>query len=440
MIPLAGTLGAKPTAAGGRGAEIRSSESSVLPLVTAICRGREPLQHDERIAHIYERLAELTREIKPSTRTETVSDVARMYLDATKGRHAASTEANRVYRLGQFMALFGHRPMASILVADVEGFIRSFPERSHPNIYTTITPFLRWAAKKGWRGAAESIPEWRPKTKSRTRWLSDEEFAAALERIERYARTPRAREGTVDALRLAVRLSLRAGEIVSLRVRSVSPCGRYLYLEDTKVGDRVVPLADESADILIRRKNRSSSPEDFLFPAPSRTGHATVSGVSHAFRRVVALPLGITDVCLHSCRHSWASIALRKGKRLERVRRVLGHSTTHMTAKYSHLAQPELHRLVADVEAAIVSCGGMKENRPSPAEPVDPWKAARKMSAAQKALLRQRSELVVTSGPGQTQAALALVRARLLDKCDGGYRRTPGGLRVASALGELDET
>ena len=52
--------------------------------------------------------------------------------------------------------------------------------------------------------------------------------------------------------------------------------------------------------------------------------------------------------CLHLCRHTFASHLVQRGVTLIKVAQLLGHSTTHVTERYAHLA-PETGREEAEI-------------------------------------------------------------------------------------------
>ena len=60
--------------------------------------------------------------------------------------------------------------------------------------------------------------------------------------------------------------------------------------------------------------------------------------VKKQFQSVVK-KAGLKDVTLHTCRHTFASTLVRSGIDLVTVARLMGHSTTRMTERYSHLSR-----------------------------------------------------------------------------------------------------
>jgi len=91
---------------------------------------------------------------------------------------------------------------------------------------------------------------------------------------------------------------------------------------------RTVPLTRRALRILkVRRKGGEK-------PFPVKKGAA-----SRAFTEAkAALGYGADkELCLHACRHTYASKLINRGASLFDVQHLLGHGSTYMTERYSHL-------------------------------------------------------------------------------------------------------
>ena len=87
----------------------------------------------------------------------------------------------------------------------------------------------------------------------------------------------------------------------------------------------------------------------WVFPSPV-TGERLVD-VKKQFQSVVK-KAGLKDVTLHTCRHTFASTLVRSGIDLVTVARLMGHSTTRMTEKYSHLSRNHQSDAVKKLDSA----------------------------------------------------------------------------------------
>ncbi len=79
----------------------------------------------------------------------------------------------------------------------------------------------------------------------------------------------------------------------------------------------------------------AGKPDALVFPSARKPGQAM--NVSEAFRATVKRA-GLRGVTPHVLRHSCASFLVANGATLFEVQQVLGHTTTAMSARYSHLS------------------------------------------------------------------------------------------------------
>lgn len=186
------------------------------------------------------------------------------------------------------------------------------------------------------------------KDNRRTRFLTPDEAETLLEALK---------ERSVDVWGIALvslNAGLRAGEVLALTWTDVDFENGHLLVKDTKSGrNRQVPMTAEVRDALEHRREQAKSV--FVFPADNGERSATVS---KTFARTVAdlgFNTGVTDprqkVVFHSLRHTCASWLVQNGVPLITVGRLLGHSTTAMTERYSHLAPDHFRQAVDTLEA-----------------------------------------------------------------------------------------
>lgn len=183
----------------------------------------------------------------------------------------------------------------------------------------------------------------------RVRFLTVEEADVLLDSLKDRSRD------THDMALLSLNAGLRAGEVFSLTWPDVDFGNNVLTLRDTKSGKmRQVPMTSDVVDMLKDRKSEANG-NSLVFP--SETGGRVVQ-VSETFNRVVkelGLNDGIADsrqkVVFHTLRHTCASWLVQNGVPLITVGRLLGHSTTAMTERYSHLAPDHFKQAVNTLEA-----------------------------------------------------------------------------------------
>ncbi len=377
-----------------------------------------------RQAAIQDCLATLQAATAVESRSETVREAADEYCDAVAGRHKPSTEANREYYLGRFSKALGEVALADLDVDDVSLWLNTLPVKSHHNVCTVLEPFLKWASQNGWPHAYQAKPvRLKRDAPERHRYLSWMEFARAATARDLYSKNPRSRSVTVDALWMSLVTPFRSGEVVTLRAEEVSPMGDYIFLQDSKTGGRKVWLGQRARSIVQRLRSRASGSRKYLFPGRDHS-HILQPSLSKAWRRL-ADSAGLEDVVLHDLRRTWASLALDSGEHMQSIRIALGHSTKHMTARYAHLGDERLSDVATRVEQRLLDSLKYQLELPLP-EP-DPVEI-HELTECQRSLLCCPGSEVFPRGPGQAQAALALVRHGLLVELrKGAYGRTPNG-------------
>jgi integrase len=107
--------------------------------------------------------------------------------------------------------------------------------------------------------------------------------------------------------------------------------------------------------MLLSRKPQT--PEGLVFP--DRNGKKIVA-ISQSFRKIIHkldFNEGITDrrqeITFHSLRHTFASWLALQGESLITLKEMLGHKSTVMTERYSHLIPDHKRKAAALLEATF---------------------------------------------------------------------------------------
>jgi integrase len=169
----------------------------------------------------------------------------------------------------------------------------------------------------------------------KTRFLSHEEAAVLLAELKTMQTLD-----MHDMALISLYTGIRAGEIFNLKGLDLDSQNDLIRITDTKnTITRHAYMTMAVKEMLARRK--PDKPEKLVFP--DRKGKKIV-GVSQSFRKVVkrlGFNDGITDrrqqITFHSLRHTFASWLALQGESLITIRDMLGHRTTAMTERYSHL-------------------------------------------------------------------------------------------------------
>jgi integrase len=211
---------------------------------------------------------------------------------------------------------------------------------------------LSWAEREGMIAASPATGVRVIPVRRKDRYLSVEE-------IERLGDALAAAEAEgmsstfISAVRLIALTGCRKSEALRLRWEDVDLQAGCLRLPDSKTGAKVIPLTTAAKAFLAslpREVDEAGRPTSWVFP--SGRGNGPIVGIGRAFDRICALAGFGDDVTLHVLRHSFASAAVAAGGSLFLVGKVLGHSNTTTTERYSHVALDPVH--------AVAELGGQR--------------------------------------------------------------------------------
>jgi integrase len=139
----------------------------------------------------------------------------------------------------------------------------------------------------------------------------------------------------LNTIKLLVLTGARRGEIEGLHWKEVSFAERRLRLDDSKTGQKSIPLNSAAMEILKALHDAADDCEGYVFPASEGEGHFTAT--SHIWSKL-RRDIGLPDVRLHDLRHSFASVGVTGGTPLMIVGAILGHRNHSTTQRYAHLA------------------------------------------------------------------------------------------------------
>jgi len=135
------------------------------------------------------------------------------------------------------------------------------------------------------------------------------------------------------AIKLLLLTGCRKNEVLSLTWPEVDFDFGCLRLQDSKTGQKIVPLGAPALAILEALPRVDEC--DYVFPAQKGDGHYV--GLPKAWIRI-RHRAGLDDVRLHDLRHSFASVGAGAGMGLQVVGKLLGHADPKTTARYAHIA------------------------------------------------------------------------------------------------------
>jgi integrase len=195
----------------------------------------------------------------------------------------------------------------------------------------------------------------------RTRFLSKQEAQLILDALQ--ARSIE----TYNMALFSLHTGARLGEITSLCWGDVDMQTRMLTFRDTKNKDsRHAQMTQQVFETLFSLQRGRA--DELVFPG--RGGKQMVR-VSRTFDRVID-SLGLNEdaadrrqrICFHSLRHSFASWARKSGADLFALQRLLGHKTPAMVARYAHVDDETINKVMTGIEKGAGAVDTRIEVRP----------------------------------------------------------------------------
>lgn len=258
----------------------------------------------------------------------TVAELCDKYLKdgtGTKKASTLSTDKGRIER--HIKPLLGKLKLTNVTQADIKKFIKNVAEGATA---TDVKTKLRGRAiVRGGKGTAsrtvgllggvltyavelgllatnpvKGVKRYPDKTNERFLTAAElGKLGTELRRAELHGVNSKA----IAIIRLLVFTGARRGEIERLRWPEADLTGSRLRLDDSKTGQKTIPLNSAASAILSALKEASSG-KDFVFAAAKRDGHYVgTPRIWSSLRKRI----GLSDVRLHDLRHSFASVGLQ---------------------------------------------------------------------------------------------------------------------------------
>ncbi len=290
--------------------------------------------------------------------TRAFEDVAREWL--TMATNQKRINRNEQYRIEMFIKLFGRRQIGQLKYADGEAWLgdRIAKGIAINTVNRDMKP-LKWvmdyAVKKG---LLEKNPFTELKQLKggnvRVRWLTQAEVDKLLETA-----LARVEDGDLyDVVAVALNTGFRKGNLERLTARDVS--NNLLTAVKTKSGNPYdVPITPAIAPVLQRLiQTRPTGP---LLKT------AKLDPRFRALARAAGLYTSDKDrdkVTLHTLRHTYAALYLKRGGDIYKLSKYLGHSSIAITEKvYAHLCPKDLAAQAPLLSTPLVERPHTESNR-----------------------------------------------------------------------------
>ncbi len=309
----------------------------------------------------------------------TVAELCDLYMSEGVTTKKASTLAlDRVRIARHIKPQIGHRRITEITRADLERLMEDVASGKVREAATARTRGGKGAASRtislttaifafavGRKLVSENPGRGikRFKDRKRERFLSPKELGRLGEVLEAEEACGGIAEH-LNIIRLLALTGARKNEIARLVWNEVDFDRSCLRLDDSKTGQKVVPLGEHAKSILaqVAEKGRAGV---YVFP-DARRRNEPVRGLDWAWVRI-RTAAGLEDVRIHDLRHSFASAGLGAGHGLALLGRLLSHGHVATTARYAHLADDPVKAAADQISGTIAAAMSRKVS--SEAEP-----------------------------------------------------------------------
>ena len=236
------------------------------------------------------------------------------------------------------------RTLDQLTAAELKGYLaaiqaRGLAENTVHGAFQTLKALANWAVREGYSVDAALLRVRAPKVAVKE---METYTPAQLQTI--FEATPGG--WAIAAVEILLGTGMRLGELCALELEDVEDDGEAMFLKIRRgkgAKFRRVPVSHRLRRELLRYVNRirpeSANPQLLLL----RDGRSVdVECVSDLFQRT-RHRVGFR-VHAHKFRHTFATEYLRNGGEIERLRRILGHTTYVMVMRYLHLDKGDLFK------------------------------------------------------------------------------------------------
>jgi integrase len=155
---------------------------------------------------------------------------------------------------------------------------------------------------------------------------------------------------------ISLHCGLRFGEIAGLRHADIDTKRKIIGIRDSKGGfSRYARMTEEVKEMFTGMDQGHR--EDLIFPTSEGTRMTDSSKVFKKTIQELGFNAGVTDrrqrLSFHSLRHTYASWLVDRGVGLYDVQKLLGHKSSELTQRYSHLSDERLADDVKELEKGI---------------------------------------------------------------------------------------
>lgn len=256
------------------------------------------------------------------------------------------------YSCGSFIRFFGDIKLGKLTPAIIEEY---YLEKTKVNTSDTVRgqiiqlrAVLRYCQSKGVKTCDTELIRIPKREKKTPKWLTKTDVEKFIEEVSfpkrGYAKINRLRNELL--CRLLFVSGARISEIIALNRDSIQN-GEFVAIGKSKA-PRVCYISPEVEVLIKEYLSLRNDSEPALFISLQTNKRMSAGTAREVFRRV-AKQSGMIGVHPHTMRHSFATYMLNSGAGIRDVCEMLGHQNLDTTQIYTHLTNPQLKTIHADI-------------------------------------------------------------------------------------------
>lgn len=160
------------------------------------------------------------------------------------------------------------------------------------------------------------------------------------------------KESARNAFLMFLNTGMRFGELANLQWSDVDMTNKLLtirakdnFTPKTINSNRVVPMNDVVYNLLNNLYNEKLNRDDYVIK--TENGKQIRERHLYAYCNKIGKAAGISGkITLHKFRHTFATLLVQRGVRIEEIQKLLGHSSIKETLIYAHIQPQTLHSTV----------------------------------------------------------------------------------------------
>jgi integrase len=282
----------------------------------------------------------------------TVREFSVSYLQWARS-HKRSWKDDQYKLISDILPAFGNRLLNEITSKEIQGYLVKIKTRSsgtnsnrHRSLWSKLFSIaILWSVIDGTNPCAK-IPKY-PESSGRLRYLDHSEIRRLLYTLDAY-------KGNVSALLLKFLLftGMRLGETKMLKWEDLGADGTiHICMENAKSKkSRYVQLNSMALTVLEDLKKVRLPGNPFIFPGKNPGSYLTTP---KKFYNAVKKKVKIEDVCIHTLRHTFATLSISAGTDLYVVQSQLGHASYKTTQRYAHISPQRIKTATENVAKEI---------------------------------------------------------------------------------------